>query len=120
MALGVGAFSGLGVIAIALVFVMRKAAGMVAWIVVVLTFTAGLLFPPELLPTWIRILSYLSPFTWCLKTLREALLEGATVSSALPQLAALAISLAAAWLAGLVSLKYGLRRALRKGTLSQY
>lgn len=120
LALGAVAFAGLGVVGAALVIVVRRAAAAVGWIVAIAVFAGGQYFPVDVLPGWIRGLSLLSPFTWCLRIVRDALLEGATVREALPELTALAVSAASAWVVGAVALTWALRYARRTGSLAQY
>ena len=113
-------FAGLGLVGAAIVLVVRRAAGAVGWLVAVLALGAGEFFPPDLLPGWVRAIAALSPFTWCLRLVRDAMLRGAGWSEGwrpLAVLLAMAVIFAAL---GLLALAEALRHARRRGTLGQY
>ena len=112
-------FVAIGLMAVGLVLVFRQAAGAVGWLVGAATLLAGVVFPLELLPGWLRFLSGLSAATWTLQTIRRAL-EGASWSEEWPALALLAgMGVLYAALA-LLALSLGIRHARRTGSLSQY
>lgn len=117
---GVVAFVGIGLVGAAIVLVIRRAAGAIAWIVTAMTLVAGQLFPPELLPGWMKALSALSPFTWCLRLVRGAAIEGWGWSRAWPALGILAVQAVIYLGIGVASLAAGMRHARRAGTLGSY
>ena len=118
--LGALAFTGLGLVGAALVLVLQRAAGAVAWMVAFLGLAAGEFFPPGLMPGWLRAVALLSPFTWCLRMIRSAVLEGSAWSGQWRGLLVLA-AMAAVWIAlGGAALAAGLRAARRRGTLGGY
>jgi hypothetical protein len=68
----------------------------------------------------LQLMSVVSPFTWCLRTVRAALIDGASISSEFGALSSLFVSIVLCWVVGLLCLDWGLRRAKRTGTLSRY
>jgi ABC-2 type transport system permease protein len=120
LAIGSISFVAVGLMAVGLVVVFRQAAGAIGWVLGAATLLAGVMFPLDLLPGWLRFLSGLSAATWTLQTTRRALLHGGTWSEEWPSLLILAImGVAYAGLA-LAALSVGLRHARRTGSLSQY
>lgn len=120
MTIGSVSFVALGLMTVGLVLVFRQAAGAVGWLLGVATLLAGVVFPLDLLPGWLRFLSGLSAATWTLQTTRNALLEGASwTSESGPLLLLMVMAVAYAGLAS-VALSFGLRHAQRNGSLSQY
>jgi ABC-2 type transport system permease protein len=107
-------------VAVGLVLVFRQAVGGVAWLLGVATLLAGVVFPIDLLPGWLRFLSGLSAATWTLQVVRQALLEGASWSSEWRSLVVLVIMGVGYVAFALVTLALGLRHARRVGSLSQY
>jgi len=120
LAIGSISFVAVGLMAVGAVLVFRQAAGAVGWLLGAATLLAGVVFPLELLPGWLRFLSGLSSATWTLQTTRQALLHGAAWSEEWTSLVVLAaMGLVYATLAMLV-LSGGLRYARQTGSLSQY
>ena len=118
--LGAVSFVGIGLIGAALVLLFRRAAAATGWMVAVLSLAGGEFFPPGLLPGWFRTLSVLSPFTQTLRLTRAALLESAGWASSAGRLGLLA-AMALVWVGlGVWALTFGLHRARRTGSLSQY
>ena len=120
--LGIGSLSfvAVGLIGAGLVFVISKAGAAVGWMVSVATLLAGVLFPLEVLPGWLRVLSSLSPATWALQSARAALLEGATLADEWRSLLVLALMGAAYLAIALAVLTVGMRHAKRRGRIGQY
>ena len=118
--LGGLSFAAIGIMGAALTIAIQRAAGIVGWIVAVLGMAAGELFPPELMPGWLQALAKLSPVTWVLVAVRDALLGGAGLDVAFPPLLVLALmALVLAWVA-VSSLAHALRYAKVRGTLGGY
>jgi ABC-2 type transport system permease protein len=120
LALGSISFTGLGLIVVSLVLVFRQAAGVTTWLVSMLTFAAGVIFPLRLLPGWLESLANLSPATQTLRLARDAMLDGAPWSSSWLNLAILVGMAAVYGSLALVTLAAGLRRARKTGGLAQY
>lgn len=120
LALGTISFVGIGLIAASLVLVFRQAAAGTGWLLTMLTFAGGVVFPVRLLPEWVRSISRLSPLTQTLQVVRRAVLVEAPLYSLRMALLGLA-AMGVIWMAlALAALKLGLRRARKNGTLAQY
>jgi ABC-2 type transport system permease protein len=118
--LGAFSFVGIGLVGAALVLVLRQGAAATAWLIAVLALAGGVLFPPELLPEWVRSLSILSPFTVALRVIRGAVLDQTTWSEGWEGLALLA-ALAVGYVAvGMGALSLALSRVRRTGGSSNY
>jgi ABC-2 type transport system permease protein len=118
--LGAFSFVGIGLLGAALVLVLRQGAAATAWLIAVLSLVGGVLFPPELLPGWVRSLSVLSPFTVALRVIRAAVLDAATWSEAWRGLALL-WGLALAYItAGMGALSFALSRVRKTGGTASY
>jgi ABC-2 type transport system permease protein len=120
LALGSVAFVGIGLVGAALVIVIRQATAAIAWLIGILTFAAGVAFPVEVLPTWLRTLAAASPVTVTLEVVRGALLGSESFGSLFGDIALLAAMALGSLLAGVAALDAGLRWARRKGTLALY
>jgi ABC-2 type transport system permease protein len=120
MAIGAVSFVAIGLMAVGLVLVFRQAAGAAGWLLGAATLLAGVVFPLELLPGWLRFLSGLSAATWTLRATRDAVLGGASWGEGLRSLLILALMALAYVLLSQLVLGWGLRRAVRSGGLSQY
>jgi ABC-2 type transport system permease protein len=122
LALGLGtlAFAGLGLIAVAVVIVLRQASAVIAWVIGLLTFAAGTVFPPELLPAWLQTISAYSPVTVTLDLVRRGMLDGVVPANALADLAILAVMTVISVVAGVGAVGLGLRWARRSGSVTGY
>jgi len=83
-------------------------------------FLGGMIFPVSVLPSWIRWVSPLLPFTHSLEGLRRSLLTSASFGDVLPSIAALGAFSAVLLPAGLILFRFALRKAKRDGTLTQF
>jgi len=119
LAIGSVSFVAIGLVAVGLVLIFRQAAGAAGWLIGLATILAGVVFPLELLPGWLRFLSGLSAATWTLQTIREAL-EGATWSDEWPAVVLLTgMGVVYAALAQ-AALSFGISHTRRTGSLAQY
>ncbi|MCY0860148.1 MAG: ABC transporter permease [Sulfolobaceae archaeon] len=87
------------------------------------TFTnllGGTVFPIQVLPYAIRLISFALPLTWALEGLREALLLGAPITHLLYYIEILAIQDVVLFPLGLGVYTYAFKRARKMGTLSEY
>lgn len=81
---------------------------------------SGVFFPIELLPPWLRIISYLLPFTYALRALRGALMSGASLAD-LAQDIIILLGFAAVLLPlSIWALRYAIRRMKDRGELAHY
>jgi ABC-2 type transport system permease protein len=120
MIVGSISFVSIGLGAVGLVLIFRQAAGAVGWLLGAATLLAGVVFPLELLPGWLRFLSGLSAATWALQTTRAAVLDGATWADGAPALVLLLAMGVVYALLAMMTLRWAMRSARRSGGLSQY
>jgi ABC-2 type transport system permease protein len=80
----------------------------------------GVFFPIEVLPEWLRWISYLIPITYTLKGLRASLLTTADFSQILPHITALFIFSVVLFPLSLFMFRLALRKAKRDGSLTHY
>jgi ABC-2 type transport system permease protein len=119
LVIGSLSFVSIGLMGVGLVLVFRQAAGAVGWLIGAATLLAGVVFPLDLLPGWLRFLSGLSAATWTLQTIRQAL-EGASWGAEWPALVLLAAMGVIYGALAQLALSFGIRHAQRTGSLSQY
>lgn len=113
----VATFAALGVVLGAFAVVVKQVTALLGLATAALGLLAGAYFPIDLLPTPLRIVADLLPFTWGIDVLRAALLRGELAAGRLALLTgfavvALPLSL---WLFG-----RSLDQARRSGTLGQF
>ncbi len=87
------------------------------------TFTnllAGTVFPINVLPIYIRYISYAIPLTWALEGLRESILEGLSISKLGNIIIILIIFDLILIPLGVLSYNYAFKKAREKGSLSEY
>ena len=118
--LGSISFVAIGLMGVALVLAIRQASGAIAWALGAATLLAGVLFPVELLPGWLRVVSGWSPATWTLQTVRAALGDGGSLASEWRSLALLAAMGVAFTALALGALSWSLHHTRRTGSLSLY
>ena len=119
-ALGAIAFAGLGLAGSALVVVAHQGTAATTWIIALSTLIGGAVFPPRLLPGWVRAMAELSPFTHMLRLARAALLEGASFGQSGGRLGALALVAVAFAAAGAGAMTLAFRIGRRTGALVRY
>lgn len=113
-------FVSIGMIYAALVLVVKKGETAISAMGGLSLILSGILFPPDILPSWMAKLSGLIPFTYSLHGLRLAILEGHSMEMLKTDLMALSIfgfifSVVSVWV-----FPYAVRRAKMNGTLTQY
>ncbi|RJS82206.1 ABC transporter permease [Candidatus Bathyarchaeota archaeon] len=79
--------------------------------------TAGVYFPPEILPKWLRAIGYYLPQTYALKAAILAILRGFSLNMLLPELITLLFFVIVLFPAGAIALKYSLKISKKKATL---
>ncbi len=80
----------------------------------------GVFFPIEVLPEWLRWISYLIPITYTLKGLRASLLTTANFSEILPHITVLLLFSIILFPLSLFMFRLALRKAKRDGSLTHY
>jgi ABC-2 type transport system permease protein len=120
LALSVAAFSGLGIVSAAFVLAFKKGNPAAAVFGSISGLLSGAFFPTEVLPAWIRPLSYLLPLTYALDGMRRAVLAGAGFVDVARDLGALLAFTALILPAAFVCFRLAVRHAKREGSLAQY
>jgi ABC-2 type transport system permease protein len=112
--------AGFGLLNAGFVLVTKRTSPLARLLTLVTTLLAGVYYPVEVLPGWLRAFSHVLPATYSLDALRRTMLQGASltdVGQALLALVGFALVLSPL---GLVTFRYGVRWAKIDGSLSQY
>ncbi len=112
-------FAGVGILMAAFVMVFKKADISVV-MSLASVFLGGVVFPPEVLPSWTKPLSALLPITHSVQGMREALMRGASIEQLMPQIVALALFGLLLFPLGLAVFSYAVNWTKATGTLGQY
>jgi len=118
--LGIGANAGLGFINAGIVLVTKRTSPLVYLLGLLTNLLAGLYFPIEVLPGWLRIFSYLLPATYSFSALRRTLLQESSLPAVGQDLLALAAFTLVLLPIGLIAFQYAMRWAKMDGSLAQY
>ncbi|MCA9920006.1 MAG: ABC transporter permease [Anaerolineales bacterium] len=109
-----------GIFSAAFVIVFKRGDPMNWFINSVAYVFSGVFFPVELLPGWLRIISYALPFTYALRALRGALMRGETVAEVGGDLLALGGFTAVLVPLSYLALRYAIQYLKQTGELSHY
>lgn len=120
VAAAVLANAGLGLVNASFVLVTKRSSPVAALLSLVTGLLAGVYYPVEVLPGWLRALSLLLPATHALSALRKSLLGGATLRALLPDLVPLAFFAIVLLPLGFVAFRLAVRWAKMDGSLAQY
>ena len=112
--------AGLGFINASFVLVTKRTSPLARLLGLVTNLLAGLYYPVEVLPDWLRTLSRLIPATYSLDALRRTMLQSATLYDVRQDLLALVVFTLLLLPAGLVAFRYAVRWAKMDGSLSQF
>ncbi|NKQ35399.1 MAG: ABC transporter permease [Chloroflexi bacterium] len=109
-----------GVFSVAFVIVFKRGDPINWFINSVAYVFSGVFFPIELLPPWLRIISYLLPFTYALRALRGALMRGEGLTQLWPDLLILLGFTAVLLPLSLLAMRYAIRYLKERGELAHY
>jgi len=84
--LSIACFAGFGIILAGIVVVFKKSDSINAIVGAASTFLGGVLYPVEVLPDWISRFSNFIPLTHALKGIRQAMLQGYSLSQLWPEI----------------------------------
>jgi ABC-2 type transport system permease protein len=112
--------AGLGFINASFVLVTKRTSPLVPLLALVTSLLAGLYYPIEVLPKWLRAFSHLLPATYSFDALRRTMLQSASLADVGRDLLALAVFTIVLLPIGLVAFHYAVRWAKIDGSLSQY
>lgn len=120
LALGLASMLSYGVFSAAFVVVFKRG-DPVNWFVNSVAYVfSGVFFPIDLLPPWLRTISYLLPFTYALRALRGALMRGEGVLALLPDLLILLGFTVLLLPLSLWAMGYAIKRLKERGELVHY
>jgi ABC-2 type transport system permease protein len=118
--LSILANAGLGFINASFVLVTKRPSPLDQLLSLAIPLLAGLYYPVEVLPDWLRAASYLLPATYSFDALRRLMLQGASLADVAPALLALGGFTAVLLPVGLLTFHYAVRWAKVDGSLAQY
>ena len=113
-------FACLGVVSASFVMVFKRGDPVAYFLGALSIVFGGVFFPVDLLPSWMKTISFLLPITYGLDGLRGILLEGRGLSDLIPQVSVLLGFACAGLPVSLFCFKKAVLRAQREGTLVQY
>jgi ABC-type multidrug transport system permease subunit len=119
LALGIGTFIGISMIGSGILILTKQGDPVTALMTIAITLFGNVLFPPQILPTPLRIIAYITPpyyFMTCIKQM----LTGSTIAMILPNLEILALMCAIIVPVGYVIYSWCLKTARKNGTLSWF
>jgi ABC-2 type transport system permease protein len=114
------AFAPLGILIVALSFVIRQTTSGITVVMTVFSVLAGVYFPIALLPDWIRWTSEIQPFTPAVGLLRHLLSEAPTTGSPWSDVVKLLAFTAVLLPVSIVGLRSALAFGRRRGTITEY
>lgn len=120
LALSIVSFAGLGITTAGLIMLIKQAGSIHLMLGSVSLLLGGVAYPVDVLPSWLRQLSFLMPVTHSLTAMRQALLQGYSLIQLFPELLALTIFTAIFLPLGLLGFHLALRRVKFTGTLGHY
>jgi len=112
--------AGLGLINASFVLVTKRSSPVASFLALVTSLLAGVYFPVQVLPDWMRFFSNLIPATYALSALRRTLLQGTSIDMLGQDLLALLIFTLVLLPLGLVSFYFAVRWAKMDGSLATY
>jgi ABC-2 type transport system permease protein len=118
--LSVLANAGLGLINASFVLVTKRSSPLARLLSLVSGLLTGVYYPIEVLPKWLRSVSYLLPATHTFDALRRTVLQGVSLADVVPNLLALTGFTVVLLPIGLVAFHYAVRWAKIDGSLAQY
>jgi ABC-2 type transport system permease protein len=113
-------FVSYGVISTAFTIVFKRSDPAIMFISSLALVFSGVFFPVEILPPWLRIISYLLPSTYTLRALRGALMGGASPADLASEIAILLVFAAVLVPLAFWTLRYAIRRMKDSGELVHY
>jgi ABC-2 type transport system permease protein len=112
--------AGLGLINASFVLVTKRTSPLARLLGLATNMLAGVYYPIEVLPTWLRTFSRLLPATYSLDALRRTMLQSASLADVGPDLLALVGFTVALLPVGLIAFHHAVRWAKIDGSLSQF
>jgi ABC-2 type transport system permease protein len=119
LALGIATFIGISMIGSGILILTKQGDPVTALMTIAINLFGNVLFPPQVLPTFLQIIAYITPpyyFFTCIKLI----LTGSTIAAILPNLEILALMCAIIVPVGYGIYAWCLKTARKNGTLSWF
>ncbi len=101
--------------------IVFKSADPINWLIASTAYVfSGVFFPVSIMPAWLRVISYLLPFTYVLRALRGALLEGASLAALRTDILSLLGFTLVLFPLALWSMGWAVRHLKQSGKLAHY
>jgi ABC-2 type transport system permease protein len=113
-------FMGIGILWSAVVMVVKRGDAIITSVGYVVVLLGGVLFPSNVLPSWLRGAAELIPLKHALEGMRLALLAGANMTTLGPIIFKLGLFAAILLPAGLFSFSLAVQAAKRNGSLTEF
>ncbi len=113
-------FIAIGVIAAAIILIVKRGDAIAALAGVMVTIFAGTQFPVSIMPEWLRIIAYMLPLHYALDGLRQTLLTGASLSDVALNLAVMTVSVCILLPLAYYSVERAASRVRADGTLGHH
>jgi ABC-2 type transport system permease protein len=113
-------FASYGIISAAFMIVFKRSDPAIMFISQIAFVFSGVYFPVEIFPPWLRIISYLLPFTYALRALRGALMGGASLADLALDIAILLGFAVVLIPLSIWALRYAIRRMKNTGEMMHY
>jgi ABC-2 type transport system permease protein len=120
LALAVISFASIGIIAAAIIMVVKRGNPVTAIFASVANLVSGVYYPVEVLPEWLQVIARLMPLTYALRLMRQALLAGASWSELANDFLALIVFCLVLFPLSLILFRVAVQRARLEGTLAHY
>jgi ABC-2 type transport system permease protein len=120
LVLAVISFASIGIIAAAVIMVVKRGNPITVLFASVANLVSGVLYPVAVLPDWLQVISRLMPLTYALRLMRKALLAGASWSELASDFMALLAFCLILFPLSLVVFRMAVKRARIEGTLAHY
>jgi len=118
--ISLASFASYGIVSTAFTIVFKRSDPAILFISSTAYVLSGVFFPVEVFPPWLRIISYLLPFTYALRALRGALMGGASLADLALDIAILLGFAAVLTPLSIWALRYAIRRMKDSGELAHY
>jgi ABC-2 type transport system permease protein len=113
-------FVSYGIVSAAFMIIFKRGDPVIVFISQIAFVFSGVFFPIEIFPTWLRIISYLLPFTYALRALRGALMGGSSLADMALDIAILLGFAVVLIPLSIWALRYAIRRMKETGELVHY
>jgi ABC-2 type transport system permease protein len=120
MFLTILSFAGIGLISAGFILIFKQG-NPLNWIMATASgVLGGILYPVSVLPAWLQPFSHVLPITYALETIRQILLNGSTFGDVYREVMILMLFCVTLLPAGLIFMRYGLKRARKDGSLVHF